>query len=261
MVRGRQFAARPGRIPGRRGCRRGAAGPAACAGPGARHARRRAAGGALAPSHGPRAAGPRTRRSPHAGELPAEAIESLVAAAGSESGSPCSRSSCDSSAARSGGPTEMAGPSTRFPANSRCSPSESRPIPSSPPQTEGHLPVVIDAMSPWDAGNLYGGFTERTVDVGKLYSADARRRLGEVKAAYDPTASSAATTTSRPPRPGRIRPRRRAGGRAGATARPGCRRAPRARRPPRRSRRGPAGWGSGREEARPRAEARPGNGR
>ena len=120
------------------------------------------------------------------GELPAEAIESLVAAAGSESGSPLLSVELRQLGGALGRPDPNGGALDSIPGEFAMFAVGIAADPQLAAATEGHLPVVIDAMAPWDAGNLYGNFTERTVDVAKLYSADTRRRLGEVKAAYDP---------------------------------------------------------------------------
>ena len=48
------------------------------------------------------------------------------------------------------------------------------------------LPVVIDAMEPYDSGREYLNFAEKATDVRRFYSEDAYRRLTRVKAAYDP---------------------------------------------------------------------------
>jgi hypothetical protein len=50
----------------------------------------------------------------------------------------------------------------------------------------GYLPVVKDALRPWDAGHEYLNFAEHSTDVRRLWPADDYDRLREVKAEYDP---------------------------------------------------------------------------
>ena len=49
-----------------------------------------------------------------------------------------------------------------------------------------HLPVVKDALAPWDAGREYLNFAERATDVSRLFAGGALARLRSVKSQYDP---------------------------------------------------------------------------
>ncbi|MFL5895238.1 MAG: FAD-binding protein [Thermoleophilaceae bacterium] len=51
---------------------------------------------------------------------------------------------------------------------------------------KGYLPVVKEALRPWDAGREYLNFAERTTDVARLWRPEVHARLRDVKADYDP---------------------------------------------------------------------------
>jgi FAD binding domain/Berberine and berberine like len=51
---------------------------------------------------------------------------------------------------------------------------------------KAYLPVVKDALRPWDAGREYLNFAEQTTDVSRLWPADVYDRLRRVKAEHDP---------------------------------------------------------------------------
>ena len=120
------------------------------------------------------------------GELPAEAIEAMVDAAGHESGSPLLSVELRQLGGALGRPDPAGGALDSLPGEFALFAVGIAADPGMRAATEGHLPVVCEAMAPWTADNLYANFTERPVDVSALFSADAARRLGEVKAACDP---------------------------------------------------------------------------
>jgi FAD/FMN-containing dehydrogenase len=51
---------------------------------------------------------------------------------------------------------------------------------------EAHVEVVRKALAPWDAGRAYLNFAERTTTGQRLFGAATYARLRRVKAAYDP---------------------------------------------------------------------------
>jgi hypothetical protein len=120
------------------------------------------------------------------GEIPAEAIEAMVAAAGHESGSPLLSVELRQLGGALGRPDPAGGALDSLRGEFVLFAVGIAADPELAAATGGHLPVVMDAMAPWDAGCLYANFTERPVDVSTLFSADARRRLGKVKSTYDP---------------------------------------------------------------------------
>jgi hypothetical protein len=51
---------------------------------------------------------------------------------------------------------------------------------------KSYLPIVKDALRPWDAGREYLNFAEHRTDVRRLWRDDVYARLREVKADHDP---------------------------------------------------------------------------
>jgi hypothetical protein len=49
-----------------------------------------------------------------------------------------------------------------------------------------YLPVVKDAVAPWDSGREYLNFAEQHTDVRRMWPTDVYERLCQVKAEYDP---------------------------------------------------------------------------
>ena len=49
-----------------------------------------------------------------------------------------------------------------------------------------HVPVVLDALAPWEARRAYHNFTERSVDADAFFPPETLRRLRRIKAQVDP---------------------------------------------------------------------------
>jgi hypothetical protein len=60
------------------------------------------------------------------------------------------------------------------------------PVPELTEAVAAYLPVVKDALRPWDTGREYINFAEKSTDVGRLWPADVYARLRRVKAEHDP---------------------------------------------------------------------------
>jgi hypothetical protein len=49
-----------------------------------------------------------------------------------------------------------------------------------------YLPVVKEALAPWDSGREYLNFAEHRTDVRRLWPAGTYDRLRQIKAQHDP---------------------------------------------------------------------------
>ncbi|HEX6701835.1 MAG TPA: BBE domain-containing protein, partial [Gaiellaceae bacterium] len=79
---------------------------------------------------------------------------------------------------------------------------------------EAHLEVVREALAPWDAGRAYLNFAHGTTTGQRLFGADTYARLRRVKAAYDPQDLIRSNHPIPPARPVERRTRRLAPARA-----------------------------------------------
>jgi FAD binding domain len=118
-------------------------------------------------------------------ELPAEAIDALVGAAGPGTASPLvslELRHLGGAAARpgpeSGALAAVGVPYMLFAVGTVMDPRMKEAV-------MQRLDQVQAALAPWDAGRLLG-FADRPVDVERLFPAEVYRRLREVKAKYDP---------------------------------------------------------------------------
>jgi FAD/FMN-containing dehydrogenase len=121
------------------------------------------------------------------GELDGDAIDELVAIAGPGSGSPLVGAelrhlggALARSGAHHGAVDVMPGAYALFAVGVPMTPEVGAAV-------HAHLPKVIAAMAPWDAGTAYLNLVEETVDPAKFYSAENYARLRRVKAEVDPT--------------------------------------------------------------------------
>jgi FAD/FMN-containing dehydrogenase len=121
------------------------------------------------------------------GELPDEAIDALVAAAGAGAGSPLlavELRQLGGAVARAqehhGALAAIAEPYALFAVGMAITPELAAAV-------EAHIPVVKEAIAPWLSGRDYLNFTERKgADPAGFYADGVYDRLREVKAQYDP---------------------------------------------------------------------------
>ena len=120
-------------------------------------------------------------------ELPAQAIDAFVAAAGPELGL-AARLGRDQAPRRGALPRQR--PARRR--STRSTPSSSRSASASPSTSEmweanrDQLRLLRKALTPYDSGRQYLNFTEEKTDVSTFYQQKAFQRLQAVKAAVDP---------------------------------------------------------------------------
>ena len=119
-------------------------------------------------------------------ELPAEAIDAMVAAAGPDSGSPLLLAELR----HLGGALAVATPGHGAqPTLEAAYLAFAAGIAATPEMVAGlhaALPVFKDAMAPWDAGRGYLNFEENTADSRSFYDEVTHRHLARIKAQVDP---------------------------------------------------------------------------
>lgn len=118
-------------------------------------------------------------------ELPAEALDALVQAAGPESGSPLVSvelrhlgGALAEPSREHGAVGTLDGAFAMFAVGMALTPEMTAAV-------HAHVRRVRTALARWEADRTYFNFTERSVDGGDLYPAETHRRLREVKALYD----------------------------------------------------------------------------
>jgi hypothetical protein len=119
-------------------------------------------------------------------ELPAEAVDALVAVAGPDSGSPL----VSVEVRHLGGALAEADPANGALASIEAGfalyavgiamNAEMKAA------AEAHVAKVRAELAPWTAGRSFLNFTERHADPSELFAADTYERLRQVKAQYDP---------------------------------------------------------------------------
>jgi FAD/FMN-containing dehydrogenase len=141
-------------------------------------------------------------------DLPTEAIDRLIEAAGAESES----SLLSVEIRHLGGAIAEAKPGhgalAAFDAPFILFAVGMAPTPQAKATTEAHVEVVHDALRPWDAGRAYLNFAERTTTGQRLFGAETYARLRRVKASYDPQDVIRSNHPIPPARPARRRARR-----------------------------------------------------
>jgi hypothetical protein len=119
-------------------------------------------------------------------ELPDEAIDAFVAAAGPGSGSPLLLTELRHLGGALGRPAENAGALSHLDAGFGI---YSVGLPMTPELAEAipaQLTKIEEAMSPWSADGAYFNFTEGRCDVDEILPPDVCARLAEVKRRWDP---------------------------------------------------------------------------
>jgi FAD/FMN-containing dehydrogenase len=119
-------------------------------------------------------------------ELPANAVDALVEAAGPDSGSPLLSVELRqlggvlaAPSLRNGAISSLDGEFAVFAVGMTMSPEMEAAV-------RAHVPVVLDALAPWEARRAYHNFTERSVDADAFFPPETLRRLRRIKAQVDP---------------------------------------------------------------------------
>ena len=121
------------------------------------------------------------------GELPAEAIDALVAAADPAAGSPLVVVELRQlGGALSRHPEHGAGALGALDAAYGLFALGVPTDPAAIAAIEAHLALLRGALAPYETGGKYLNFAERPTDAATMFRPEAYRRLRDVKAAYDP---------------------------------------------------------------------------
>jgi FAD binding domain-containing protein/berberine-like enzyme len=119
-------------------------------------------------------------------ELPEDAVDAFVGAAGPDSGSPLLLAELRHLGGALGTPGQDAGALAHLDADfiflgvgMAMAPEQADPI-------NRHLDAVVDALSPWVTGGAYYNFADRPADPNTLFSPQSLQRLSEIKASWDP---------------------------------------------------------------------------
>jgi FAD/FMN-containing dehydrogenase len=118
-------------------------------------------------------------------ELPDDAVDAFVHAAGPESSSPL----LFAELRQAGGalaPQPDGGALSGVDAPFLLSAGGALMDPGLAPAINAHLDGVADAVAPWATGGAYLNFADRRTQLETLFPADTAQRLGEVKARWDP---------------------------------------------------------------------------
>ncbi len=131
-------------------------------------------------------------------ELPANAVDALVEAAGPDSGSPLLSVELRqlggvlaAPSLRNGAISSLDGEFAVFAVGMTMSPEMEAAV-------RAHVPVVLDALAPWEARRAYHNFTERSVDADAFFPPETLRRLRRIKAQVDPEELFVAAHAVRP---------------------------------------------------------------
>lgn len=119
-------------------------------------------------------------------ELPAEAVDALVAVAGAGSGSPL----LSVELRHLGGALAVAPPGAGATATLEAEFAwfavGMTPDRVTQDKVARHLELLSDQLAPWDAGRAYLNFVERSSSPSRFHGADVLGRLAQVKRTYDP---------------------------------------------------------------------------
>jgi hypothetical protein len=120
------------------------------------------------------------------GELPDEAIEAFVGAAGPEAGSPLLLAELRHIGGALGRTDENAGALSKLDADYLMFGIGMPMTPELGAAIDQHLDHLQDVMSPWAAGGGYFNFAERPCGIDAILPADTCARLQEIKRRWDP---------------------------------------------------------------------------
>ncbi len=119
-------------------------------------------------------------------ELPSEAIDALVEAAGPGSGSPLLSVELRQLGGALAQPASDGGAITGLSQSFAMFAVGMAMDADMAASVSRHAGVVTQALAPWDSGVKYGNFTEAPTDARMCYPPDTYERLQQVKARYDP---------------------------------------------------------------------------
>jgi len=119
-------------------------------------------------------------------ELPDDAIDAFVGAAGPESGSPLLLSQIRQLGGALARPAENGGALSSLDAEFLMSGIGTLMNPELREPIDGHLDVLYETMDPWAAAGGYLNFAERACDLDAIMPPETCSRLAEVKRRWDP---------------------------------------------------------------------------
>jgi hypothetical protein len=119
------------------------------------------------------------------GDLPAEAIDAVVAAVGPGSGSQLVSVEIRHCGGALGRPAESGGALAQLPGSFLAFGVGIVPVPEALPPTQAWLAAFTEALAPYDSGR-YLNFCEEPFEMSQAFPEETVKRLCEVKERYDP---------------------------------------------------------------------------
>ncbi|MHB8233794.1 MAG: FAD-binding oxidoreductase, partial [Solirubrobacteraceae bacterium] len=119
-------------------------------------------------------------------ELPDEAVDTFVGAAGADSGTPLLLTEIRHIGGALSREGENAGALAKLDADYLMFGIGMPMTPQLGEAIDGHLDHLADAMSPWTAEGGYFNFAERTCEIDAILPAQTHERLLQVKRRWDP---------------------------------------------------------------------------
>ena len=119
-------------------------------------------------------------------ELPEEAVETFVQAAGPDSGSPLVIAELRQAGGALAAPAEGAGALSHLDAAFTFLGVGMPTTPESGEAIDRHIDAILDALRPWSTGRRHLNFTYHPTELDVLFDPDTLTRLREVKGRYDP---------------------------------------------------------------------------
>jgi hypothetical protein len=119
-------------------------------------------------------------------ELPEEAVETFVQAAGPNSGSPLVIAELRQAGGALAAPAEGAGALSHLDAEFTFLGVGMPTTPESGEAIDRHIDAICDALQPWSTGRRHLNFAYRPTEPDALFDPDTLTRLREVKRRYDP---------------------------------------------------------------------------
>jgi hypothetical protein len=119
-------------------------------------------------------------------ELPEEAVDTFVEAAGPDSGSPLLLAELRHAGGSLAVPAKGAGALSHLDAEFVFCGVGMSMSPEMGEAVNRHIDVVCEAVRPWSTGGCYFNFADRPADLETLFRSDTLARLRDVKRRYDP---------------------------------------------------------------------------